>query len=64
MIRQHDFVVDLACAGESAANIFKLSKAAQGNKALCLSQIYNLVVDDKAGRDTTDKRHQNPKSQS
>ncbi len=57
----HDFVIDLARAGQRASKILELSRAAHGDQALSLNQIYWIIADVKSGKDATDKRHQNPK---
>ncbi len=55
----HDFIVDLAHAGQDAKTILKLCQAAHGDNAL--SQVYRMLADVKAGKDVTDKRNQNAK---
>jgi hypothetical protein len=55
MTQAHDFVVDLAHAGQDAKTIFKLCKDAHGDQGLSLSQVNRILAVIKGGGEPSDK---------
>lgn len=56
MMREHDFVIDLAKAGKMAKEIKELTDVAHGGKALTLQMIYKIVARVRKGEDAEDRR--------
>jgi hypothetical protein len=56
-----DFIADLARARKSFAEIKKTVDAAYGDRSLSPSQIYHIIKQARAGKDTEGQRHLNPK---
>ena len=61
MTRVHDFVSDLAKAGKSSKEILDTVNKTYGDEALKLRQIQRIISKVRAGGDTDDQRHKNPK---
>jgi histone-lysine N-methyltransferase SETMAR len=61
MTRVRDFVADLARAGKSFQKIQKTVQTVYGDKALKKTAIYAILKKVKAGENTDDQRHLNPK---
>jgi hypothetical protein len=62
MTRVQDFVADLARAGKSFSEIKKKTvEAAYGDRSLSSSQLYCIIKQARAEKDTEDQRHLNPK---
>ena len=61
MTRAHNFVVDLAKAGKGYKEIQEMVDIVYGVKSLKKSAIYVILKKVKAGENTDDQRHLNPK---
>jgi len=61
MTAVRDFVAALARAGKGFGEIQDLVKKAYGDAALKKTAIYNIIKKVKAGKNTSDQRHLNPK---
>jgi hypothetical protein len=57
----HDFVAGLARAGKGYKEIKETVDAAFGDKTLQKMAVYDIIKKVKAGKDTADQRHLNPK---
>ena len=64
MTRVRDFVADLARAGKGFLEIKKTVETVYGDKALKKTAIYAILKKVKAGENTDDQRHLNPKKRS
>jgi hypothetical protein len=63
MTRVRDFVADLARAGKSFSEIKNTVEAAYGDRSLSSSQLYRIIKQARAGKDTEDQHHFNPQKQ-
>ncbi len=59
MTRVQDFAADLARAGKSFSEIKKNVEAAYGDRSLSSSQLYHIIKQARAGKDTKDQHHLN-----
>jgi histone-lysine N-methyltransferase SETMAR len=57
----HDFVAALARAGKGYKEIKEMVDAVFGDKTLHKTAIYEIIKKVKAGKDTADQQHLNPK---